>query len=140
MASGLDGCVKASGEQDEELLLEKMLKQLSPVLDLRFHFISVISITKIENATRAQEQSTRRTPIRLMSQAHTCQGLKRTKHRHDSSLIYQQRLPVSLISLRAGERSTCQLCTFILFKLISLSFLIGKMIIQYLPHRVNVED
>lgn len=140
MASGLDGCVKASGEQDEELLLEKMLKQLSPVLDLRFHFISVISITKIENATRAQEQSTRRTPIRLMSQAHTCQGLKRTKHRHDSSLIYQQRFPVSLISLHAGERSTCQLCTFILFKLISLSFLIGKMIIQYLPHRVNVED
>lgn len=46
-ASGLDGCVKASGEQDEELLLDKMLKQLSPVVALRFHFLSVISITKI---------------------------------------------------------------------------------------------
>ena len=71
MASGLDGCVKASGEQDEELLLDKMLKQLSPVVALRFHFLSMISITKIENATRAQEQSTRRTPICLMSQS-TC--------------------------------------------------------------------
>lgn len=69
MASGLDGCVKASGEQDEELLLGKLLEQLSPVLDLRFHFISVISITKMENATRAQEQSTRRTPVSLMSQS-----------------------------------------------------------------------